>query len=117
MIAESPNLEHRLYEQSLRELDEARELMVTLGRKTAAEKVASFLIMIARHLDPASQERKSTAFDLPLTRMDIADYLGLTIETVSRQLTQLRSANIIQIVNKHHIIVPNLARLAARAGD
>ena len=117
MIAESPSLEHRLYQQSLRELDEARELMVTLGRKTAAEKVASFLMMIARHLDPASQERRSTAFNLPLTRADIADYLGLTIETVSRQLTRLRSANIIQIVNKHHIIVPNLTRLAAQAGD
>jgi CRP/FNR family transcriptional regulator len=117
MIAESPSLEHHLYQQSLRELDEARELMVTLGRKTAEEKVASFLMMIARHLDPAGHELKSAAFDLPLTRADIADYLGLTIETVSRQLTKLRSGNIIQIINSHHVIVPNMARLAARAGN
>jgi len=117
MIAESPSLEHRLYQQTLRELDEAREWMVTLGRRTAAEKVASFLVTIARHLDPGSQEGKSAAFDLPLTRADIADYLGLTIETVSRQLTKLRSDEIIQIVNNHHIIVPSLSRLAARTGN
>ncbi len=51
--------------------------MVTLGRKTASEKIASFLLMIARHIDPmADPDRPSAAFDLPLTRADIADFLA-----------------------------------------
>src|SRR5262249_47487385 len=52
MMKESPELEHRLLKQALKELDDAREWMVTLGRKTAAEKVASFLLLIARNIDP-----------------------------------------------------------------
>ena len=70
MLKEQPNLEHRLLRQSLNELDEAREWMLTLGRKTAEEKVASFLYMIAAHIDPESDvDAENTAtFDLPLTR-------------------------------------------------
>lgn len=118
MIKVSPELEHRLFQQTLRELDEARTWMVTLGRKTSAEKVASFLLLIARHIDPtADPDREQAAFDLPLTRADIADFLGLTIETVSRQITKLRTSGVIQVENNRHIIVPDLARLAARAGD
>lgn len=118
MMKASPELEHRLFQQTLRELDEARTWMVTLGRKTAAEKVASFLLLIARHIDPtADPDRKAAAFDLPLTRADIADFLGLTIETVSRQITKLRTGGVIQVENNRHIVVPDLARLAARAGD
>ncbi|MEL7230755.1 MAG: Crp/Fnr family transcriptional regulator, partial [Pseudomonadota bacterium] len=49
LAAESPDLEHRLHEQALRELDEARDLMLLLGRKTAGEKVASFLMLLIRH--------------------------------------------------------------------
>lgn len=118
MIKASPELEHRLYQQTLRELDEAREWMLALGRKTAAEKIASFLLMIARHIDPtADSENESTAFDLPLTRADIADFLGLTIETVSRQITRLRADGVIRVENNRHILVPKLSRLEARAGD
>ena len=60
------------------ELARAQDRMLLLGRKTAAEKVASFLIMIADRHGGANR------FDLPITRQDIADYLGLTLETVSR---------------------------------
>ncbi|MEK1867444.1 MAG: Crp/Fnr family transcriptional regulator, partial [Ensifer adhaerens] len=88
LVSEAPGLEHRLHEQALKELDEARDWMLTLGRKTAQEKVASFLYIIATHIDP--ENGTSNVFDLPLSRADIADYLGLTIETVSRQITKLR---------------------------
>ena len=118
MMKESPDLEHRLYQQTLRELDEARDWMVTLGRKTASEKIASFLLMIARHIDPtADLERASITFDLPLTRADIGDFLGLTIETVSRQITKLRADGVIKVENNRHVIVPDIGRLEARAGD
>lgn len=118
MMKEHPGLEHRLLKQTLEELDEARDWMVTLGRKTAAEKVASFLLLIARNIDPeAGTGRKAVTFDLPLTRADIADYLGLTIETVSRQLTRLRADGVIRIENNRHVIVDDSARLEARCGD
>ncbi len=118
MMREQPELEHRLLQQTLKELDEARDWMVTLGRKSAAEKVASFLLMIARNIDPtADPDRTSAIFDLPLTRADIADFLGLTIETVSRQLTKLRVDGVIRIENNRHITVDNMARLEARSGS
>lgn len=117
MMKESPELEHRLLRQTLNELDEARDWMVTLGRKTASEKVASFLLMIARNIDPTLDPTASSAsFNLPLTRADIADFLGLTIETVSRQLTRLRTDGVIRIENNRHVTVDSLARLESRSG-
>ncbi|TPK72413.1 Crp/Fnr family transcriptional regulator [Mesorhizobium sp. B2-4-15] len=117
MIKASPELEHRLLQQALKELDQARDWMVTLGRKTASEKVASFLLMIAANIDPANgQDSVSTVFDLPLTRTDIADFLGLTIETVSRQLTRLRADGVIRIENNRRVVVDNMSRLERRSG-
>jgi CRP/FNR family transcriptional regulator, anaerobic regulatory protein len=116
MIKESPELEHRLLEQTLKELDEARDWMLTLGRKTSSEKVASFLYLIATHVNPDA-ESDSVSFQLPLTRSDIADFLGLTIETVSRQLTKLRKDRVILIVNNRHVEVPDLDALAERASQ
>jgi len=116
MIKDTPELEHRLLEQTLKELDEARDWMLTLGRKTASEKVASFLYLIATHINPEQgAEPGGISFDLPLTRSDIADFLGLTIETVSRQMTKLRKDHVILIHNNRHVEVPNLTHLAERA--
>jgi CRP/FNR family transcriptional regulator, anaerobic regulatory protein len=117
MMRESPELEHKLLEQTLKELDEARLWMVTLGRKSAAEKIASFLLLIARNSNPEAPAGAPVAFDLPLTRADIADFLGLTIETVSRQLSRLRADRVIEIQNNRHVTVASLARLAGRSGD
>jgi CRP/FNR family transcriptional regulator len=117
LIADNPGMERRLLMQTLRELDEARDWMMTLGQKTAAEKVASFLYLIASHIDPSGQGNgRGASFDLPLTRADIADFLGLTIETVSRQLTQLRKDRVIEISNYRQIAVPDMRRLQARCG-
>lgn len=113
MVRENPELEHRVMLQTLRELDEARDWMVTLGRKTAAEKLASFLYLIASHIDPTGEV---TTFDLPLSRADIGDFLGLTIETVSRQMTRLKADGVIEIENYRHVCVPDLARLRLRCG-
>jgi len=112
MIRQTPELEHRLHVQALKELDEAREWMLTLGRKTAAEKIASFLYLIATHIDPEVDQSVSRAkFELPLKRADIADFLGLTIETVSRQITRLRKEGVIELENNRTVIVPNINRL------
>ena len=119
LMAESPGLKQKLLEQSLKELDEAREWMVTLGRKNAQEKIASFLYMIATHVDPEAdlEEDREMTFELPLTRADIADFLGLTIETVSRQLTRLRKSGVVSIENLRHVTVPSLDRLNEVAGN
>ena len=116
MMAGTPALEHRLMQQTLRELDEARDWMLTLGRKTAQEKVASFLLLIASHADPGADTATRAGFNLPLTRADIADFLGLTIETVSRQLTRLRQAGAIRIENIRSVEIPDLERLRDLAG-
>lgn len=115
MIREAPALEHRLHRQALRELDEAREWMMILGQKTAPEKVASFLLLLGGHSDPDTSGC-SEVFDIPLARADIADFLGLTIETVSRQLTHLRKSGIVTIENNRRVTVPDYAALEAAAG-
>jgi CRP/FNR family transcriptional regulator len=116
LVERNPVLQQRILRQALRELDEAREWMVTLGRKTAAERVASFLHLIAEHAQAPHGRSGPTSFDLPLSRGDIADFLGLTIETVSRQMTKLRQEGVIRIVNLRHIEVADLARLRRRCG-
>jgi CRP/FNR family transcriptional regulator len=115
MLQKSAPLEHRVMMQALRELDEARDWMVTLGRKSAAEKVASFLYLIATHIDPADAAG-ATTFELPLSRSDIGDFLGLTVETVSRQISRLKADGVIEIVNYRHVTVPDLTRLRLRCG-
>jgi CRP/FNR family transcriptional regulator len=112
LIKQSPELEHRILRQTLNELDEARDWMMTLGRKTAAEKVASFLHLVASHIDPENSVVDGAAcFELPLSRADIADFLGLTIETVSRQFTKLRKDGVIDVENNRKIHVKSMLRL------
>ena len=119
IIREAPELEHKLHEQALKELDEAREWILTLGRKSAAEKVASFLHLIATHIDPEQLAKgEMVQFELPLKRADIADFLGLTIETVSRQMTKLRKSGVIELDGARTVKVPSMAALErASAAD
>ncbi len=88
--------------------------MVTLGRKDAQQRVASLLLLIAKRT--GIEAAGTVSFELPLTRADMADFLGLTIETVSRQISKLRHERVVEVVNHRHVSVPDLARLAARAG-
>jgi CRP/FNR family transcriptional regulator len=119
LVREFPGLEHRLFENALTELDAARDWMLLLGRKSASEKVASFLMLVAENSRQVgcggSDAETSAKFDLPLTRTEIADYLGLTIETVSRQLSRLRAQGAIRLDGPRTVIVPNLGRLAEAA--
>jgi len=119
LMARTPHIAHRLLQMTLDELDAAREWMLVLGRKTAREKIASLLAIIARRDASLGQEGASRpmVFDLPLTREAMADYLGLTLETVSRQMSALRKDGIIQLEGKRHVTVPDMERLMAEAGD
>jgi len=121
LLRRYPELERQLFRQTLAELDEAREWLLAIGRKTARERVASLLHMIAMNVPEASpvpaQQRTPAIFDLPLTRNDMADFLGLTIETVSRQLGRLRQEGIITLENNRHVTTPDMERLSDAAGD
>ena len=119
LMFRTPHIAQRLLEMTLDELDAAREWMLLLGRKTAREKIASLLAIVARR-DSAMQLRLTagrTTFDLPLTREAMADYLGLTLETVSRQMSALKREGVIELEGKRHVTVPNMDRLMAEAGD
>ncbi|WP_420568536.1 transcriptional regulator FnrL [Thalassovita sp.] len=119
MMERTPHIAQRLLEMTLDELDAAREWMLVLGRKTAREKIASLLSIIARR--DASLNLRATqgpvVFDLPLTREAMADYLGLTLETVSRQISALKRDGIITLEGKRHVTIPDLGRLMEEAGD
>ena len=115
----TPSLGNRLLQMTLDELDAAREWMLLLGRKTAREKIASLIAIIARR--DAALKLRSTGndltFDLPLTREAMADYLGLTLETVSRQVSALRRDGVILLQGKRTINIPDFDRLMEETGD
>jgi len=119
LLLKFPGLEHRLLEHTLDELDAAQEWMLLLGRKTAREKLASFLCMVGnRGVDlgcHAPAIANFAKFDLPLTRADIADFLGLTTETVSRQMSKFKSEGLIRLEGGRTVVVPNLAMLETEA--
>ena len=119
VLDSSRPVSRRLLELTLDELDAAREWMLVLGRKSARERIASLLQNIARRgLLPGPGKRgNSASFDLPLMREEMADYLGLTTETVSRQLSALRRDSVIELKGRRRVHVPNLNRLAEEAGD
>src|SRR6056297_2743887 len=119
MMARTPHIAQRLLEMTLDELDAAREWMLVLGRKTAREKIASLLSIIARRdatLNLGALDGP-VSFDLPLTREAMADYLGLTLETVSRQVSALKKDQVITLEGKRHVTVPDMSRLLEEAGD
>jgi CRP/FNR family transcriptional regulator, anaerobic regulatory protein len=95
LLVEFPRMEQRLLGIASSELAAAQEQMVLLGRKTAREKVATFLAMMSRRMP--SLENPWDRLELPMSRADIADYLGLTTETVSRTFTQLRGEGLIEL--------------------
>jgi CRP/FNR family transcriptional regulator, anaerobic regulatory protein len=117
MMAETPHVGQRLLEMTLDELDAAREWMVVLGRKNAREKISSMLAIIARREASLNLVPTANEFELPLTREAMADYLGLTLETVSRQMSALKRDGIIQLAGKRRIIVPDFDRLQSETGD
>ncbi|WP_300033529.1 transcriptional regulator FnrL [uncultured Roseobacter sp.] len=119
LIDTTPHIAHRLLEMTLDELDAAREWMLVLGRKNAREKIASLLAIIARRIADLDDttDYEGISFDLMLTREAMSDYLGLTLETVSRQMSALKKDGVIILDGKRQIIVPDMSRLLEEAGD
>ena len=113
LMHEMPNLERQLLKQARDDLDLAQEWMLLLGRKTAQERVATFLLLLATKAIPFGGD--GVSIDLPMNRTEIADYLGLTIETVSRHFSKLRNAGMIDIDNNRQVTIKSRAHLVATA--
>ena len=114
LLTDFPKLEQRLLEVAATELVAAQEQMLLLGRKTARERLASFLLMHMAQA-PACAGRHDR-ITLAMTRGDIADYLGLTIETVSRTLSRLRVERMIEIPSISDVVILNRMALENLAG-
>jgi CRP/FNR family transcriptional regulator len=89
-------------------------MLLLLGRKTAAERMASFLLGVAGR---CGQGETDARVSLPMSRGDIADHLGLTVETVSRLVTKFRQRKLIRLTSAHEVVVPDLEALRDVAGD
>lgn len=95
LFSEMPKLERRLLAMASNELAAAQDQMVLLGRKTASEKLASFLLQLGHRQE--ARQLPADPVALPMGRSDIADYLGLTTETVSRTITQFKTTGLISL--------------------
>ena len=113
LIRQRPSLEAALLDRATHELAAAQDQMLLLGRKTARERVASFLLDLPDR-DPI-RTVDSNEVRLSMTRAEIADYLGLTIETVSRELTKLKTAGVIRMLSLNDLRVDQPERLRAVA--
>lgn len=96
LLERYPRMERRLLTMASHELAAAQEQMLLLGRKTAREKIASFLLMLSRRAELRGLE--ASPVQVPMSRNDIGDYLGLTTETVSRTFTQLKQDGHIRLL-------------------
>lgn len=118
LLEKHPVISQRFLKMTLDELDAARNQMLTLGRKSARERIAGFLCHLAiRARERGQTPAQAIRFSLPLIREDMGNYLGLTIETVSRQLSQLKREGLIRLVNRREIEIPDLPALWAETGD
>lgn len=110
-------MERELYRMAAHELAAAQQQLVLLGRKTATERLASFLLAFAARAD-GPQDPGTDVVRLPMSRSDIADYLGLTKETVSRVISALRRDRVIrlQALDRVEIVDPQALEQCAEAG-
>lgn len=118
-VEANPAVERELYRLAANELAAAHSQMVLLGRKTAAERLASFFLSLVQRQELVAG-RGLAQFDLPMSRLDIADYLGLTKETVSRMLAHLRNRKLVRLVSQDRIEIldrQGLQEMAAGFGD
>jgi CRP/FNR family transcriptional regulator len=114
LIAKYPKVEHGYRTGTARALEDAYEHAYALGRRTAMERVASFLLDLYASSCPKTA---TGVLKLPMTRADIADFLGLTLETVSRAFSRLKSLGVIRLPSAQEVELRDTERLKALAGS
>ena len=106
---QNPILAKELLNETSYELTLAQDRMTVMGRLNAIEKIAIFLINISNQRKRIGWQ--SNPISLSMTRQDIADYLGLTIETVSREISKLKASNIIKIISSKQLFINDIEKL------
>jgi CRP/FNR family transcriptional regulator len=114
-LSRMPGLSRELLAVACDELSAAQDQMLLLARKTAQERIASFLLTVAKRMSPGGIATKQ--IELPMARLDVADFLGLTIETVSRVLSRLKADGVIALPTSHRVVIAKPAQLRHVAGD
>ena len=104
----------KLLDSTTLSLQRCREKAIALGRKTAAERIAVFLLGMGERIGREGDGR--VTIDLPMSRREISESLGLTIETVSRQLSQLKQDGLIETLGRSGVVLRDRAALRCRAG-
>jgi CRP/FNR family transcriptional regulator, anaerobic regulatory protein len=115
LAARDPGFALELYEAVSTQLEATRELLMTLGQQSAIERVSIFILRLSQR--NAKNGKNPNLLNIPMTRSDIADLLGTTIETVSRSLTKLRQEKVIDIIRNSLIQIIDMDGLKALAGQ
>jgi CRP/FNR family transcriptional regulator len=111
-----PELERQIFHATLRELDLCRDWTLLLRRKWSHKRVAAVLLMMAKRVPREGVlQGNYVRFELPFTRAEMADYLGLTLETVSREFSKLKKKQVIALLSSRDIVIPDLELLSAVA--
>jgi CRP-like cAMP-binding protein len=110
LCQDNPNLRSRLFQMLSQRVRDIQNHLTIVGRQTAKERVAAFLLLLAERLGSDGM-----GIDVPMNRQDIADYLSLTMETVSRTLSRLKATRMIAIPNLHRLELRNIDALRALA--
>ncbi|RED45036.1 Crp/Fnr family transcriptional regulator [Aestuariispira insulae] len=109
LLSQFPHMEKRLLGMASNELVQAQEHMLLLGRKSAKEKVCSFLLSLSRRAEKRGEQ--PSPISVPMSRADIGDYLGLTTETVSRTFTNLKRDGFIRLLEGGIVDIPDMEKL------
>jgi CRP/FNR family transcriptional regulator len=105
----NPVLAKELLNQTSFELTLAQDRVTVLGKLNAVERISKFLLNISNQRERIGW--KNNPISLSMTRLDIADYLGLTIETVSREFSKLKTASIIKIISSKQVYLSDIKKL------
>lgn len=115
VLDDYPEVGHRLLKKSMQDVDDAREWLTALGRKSALEKVATFLLWLrgddGHHCPFVEKVDGHEILDFPFSRQEIANFLGMTLETVSRTLSKLNTAGTIRLIESNRIELIHLEQL------
>jgi len=118
-LASSPSFSMHFHKVLTRILESAHDHVYTIGQRSAVERVASFLLYLRANqarFSPAGPRKKSEHIELPMTRLDIADFLGLTIETVSRAFSALKKSQTISFTDSHSCEILNIQKIRDLGG-
>ena len=122
LFADDPDAEHQFVNMVFRVLEGVLDLVYTLGQRTSVERIAVFLMFLHNrdqrfgHLLETDDSPDAPVLRLPMTRTDIADFLGLKIETVSRGLRKLSDRSLIELQGSHAVRIVDMAGLETLAG-